>query len=410
MHFSVNYIYIAHRYLWYQHKNQTIGAMIKVCGLSIAIATCSLALVISIENGFQQATYEKMQSIYPDLIIESELENQDEELLNFLLQNHELHIKAYTLQHQTQALITTMYTTTSPLMIVFRGIDPDRQTTVSSLATKIIEPRHTPMAELLTDNGILIGSQLADLLHLKIGDQAFILYNMHHTKNLQMKFQKKPVTIVGLFKTGIDDIDSSLVYCNHSLFDTMIHDDFITHIHIKLSHHSYESTTKQKIQQRLNAHVYSWKDLYPALISAMTLEKWAMIFILFLIMCVATMNIISLIFMYITQKQRDIAILLSMNMSIFDVRKIFLTISFIIATIASLIGLSSAFIIAKLLQLYPCIKLPDNIYDTDYLPIKLELPVFFVILSITIGISLCASLYATRKLNQLNKVELLKSH
>ena len=121
-------------------------------------------------------------------------------------------------------------------------------------------------------------------------------------------------------------------------------------------------------------------------------------------------NIISLIFMYVTQKQRDIIILLCMGMKRTTIRAIFVCISMWIAIPAACMGLALAWTIGIALQHYPCLKLPDDIYDTQYIPVQLELPIFCAILVITILISLLASMYATRNIDRIQIVELLKTH
>ena len=71
----------------------------------------------------------------------------------------------------------------------------------------------------------------------------------------------------------------------------------------------------QKLRHRLGLDVYSWKDLYPSLVASLKLEKYVSFFILALILLVASMNIISLLFMQITQKRPTIALLQAMGMS-----------------------------------------------------------------------------------------------
>ena len=55
-----------------------------------------------------------------------------------------------------------------------------------------------------------------------------------------------------------------------------------------------ETAVIEKLKKRLpHLQVNSWKDLYPALVSSLKLEKYVMFFILALITLVASMNMIS---------------------------------------------------------------------------------------------------------------------
>ena len=212
-----------------------------------------------------------------------------------------------------------------------------------------------------------------------------------------------------IFKTGIDDLDNSMLFCHHDFFDQLFLHHPTDQIHLKLANIKDEPETLKKLQDTLLCDVYSWKDLYPTLLSALKLEKYAMIFILMLIVFVASMNIMSLISMYITQKKRDIAILLCFGMAQTAIKKIFIAMSMMIAAVASLIGLILAWLIGIMLQTYPFIKLPDNVYDSDYLPIQLELSVFCAIFTVTILISIVSCLFATNHVAKIKIVETLKT-
>lgn len=407
---SNNVFYLAHRYLRSKHQHKSIQIMIHVCSLGILIATCALALVISIMTGFEQATYQKMQSIYPDLIIDGQGQSFDAQAMSdFFGQDHN-GIQSWAPQRINQALMTYADNCDTPTMIIIHGINPDRESLVSSIETKIITPRRSTLLQLLQDDGIMIGSKLAESLNLQVGDNAYLLYSNGPQTTLNIQFQQYPVTVNGIFQTGIEDFDINLIYCNCQLFDELFPEHGITHIHVKLTEKKIEKKVQALLNDNLNASVYSWHDLYPTLLSAMKLEKWAMFLILILIVCVASMNIISLIFMYVTQKQRDIIILLCMGMKRRTIRAIFICISMCIAIPAASGGLALAWIIGTALQHYPCLKLPDNVYDTEYIPVTLELPIFCAILIITILISLLASMYATRNINRIQIVELLKTY
>ncbi|MBP6892436.1 ABC transporter permease [Candidatus Babeliales bacterium] len=383
--------------------------MIKICFIGILIATCSLALVISIMNGFEQATYQKMQSIYPDLIINMQDHQNNQENIQKLLHDPKLNITHTALQKYHQALLCNPEIEHTPCMLVIHGIIPENESKVSNIATKIISPKESKLEELLHDNQILIGARVAESLDLCLDDEIFILCTKEESLHLSMDFSHHQAIITGIFKTGIEELDSSMLFCHQTFFDKLFPNHSIDQIHIKLKKLQHESITIQELKKSLKEDIYSWKDLYPTLLSALKLEKYAMFFILMLIVFVASMNIMSLISMYINQKKRDIAILLCFGMQQEAIKNIFLTMSIIISAVASSIGLSIAWLIGLALQKYPCIKLPDNVYDSDYLPIKLELSVFCAIFIITIFISMIACWYATAHVSKIKIVDTLKS-
>ncbi len=404
-----SFAFIAYRYLFTKDKQSTINFMIKICFLGILVATSSLALVVSIMTGFEKATYEKIQSIYPDLIIDGQEEQFDMEKLSEILKDPVYNIEHFT-KHQTgQALIFNPENSQTPLMIMIRGIDPKKEAFVSKLDQKIIHQKQPSLENLTQNNQIIIGSKLAETTNLFVGSTANILYTHDKPAGLRITFKQAPVTISGIFKTGVEEFDNNSLYCHQDFFEELFTDQGAEEVHIKLLPQAKQQKIAHALKKRLETDVYSWTSLYPTLISALKLEKWAMFFILLLIVFVASMNIISLISMYVSQKQRDIAILICLGMHAKSIRAIFITISLLIASCATFLGLCISYAIGTTLQCFPCIKLPDNIYDTAYLPIELEAPIFLAIFLITIVISFFASILATRNIESMRVVETLKS-
>lgn len=407
---SKNFLQIAIRYLKTKHHDASIKFMIKISFIAMLCATSCLTLVISIMNGFEEATYKKMQSIYPDLIIATHDNPFDFECLHTLIADSKNGIMHSSAQKKNKVFLSTFHDITNPCILMLHGIEPQDEQQVTNLESKIIEPiENHNLCSLIQKNQILIGSQLAKNLNLKINDELFLMYCQDQLSDLCMNFDQKIVTIAGFFQTGIDELDNCMAYCHINFFDSIFPDQPYNQIHLRLKNIKTEQLSANKISEYMHCDIYSWKDLYPAIVSALKLEKYAMICILLLIILIASMNIISLMQMMIVQKKRDIAILLCFGMHPTSIRNIFITMSTFISFCATSFGLLLAFIIGIILQKYPCIKLPDNVYDTDYLPIKLECSVFFIIFITTLVISIITTVLATRHMHKIKIIETLKN-
>lgn len=404
-----SFLLIALRYLFNKQNDATINSMVKVCFVGIMIATCALALVVGVMEGFEQVTYRKMQSIYPDLIVDARGNHIDMQALKPILQEKQYHIQHFSEQQTAQALLYNNEYSTTPTVIFLHGINPEHEQNVTALFSKTISPQTSnSFTELIHDHSIFIGQKLAQNLNLSIDDTTQLLYTQDEPEQLHVTFQQQQVKIGGIFKTGIDEFDTNFAYCSSKFFNTLFPDNGITQVYLKLNDTSCEQTTSQQLKQRLNVDVYSWKDLYPTLVATLKLEKYAMFFILLLIVFVASMNIISLLFMYITQKKKEIALFISFGMRLKNVKIIFIFMSLCISFFATSCGLLLAYLIGTLLQTYPFIKLPDDAYLVTHLPIQLDPTIFCVIFIASLIISLLASIISTKKLDKLNIVQSLK--
>lgn len=338
-----------------------------ICFAGIFIGSFSLALVTAIMNGFEVVIHEKMQGIHANLIIQSYKSGINRDVLAPILRKEFPEINAFSPMATHHILLRTKdQSEDTPIVAMIKGIDPETEVLTSSLAKKIINPSPIEFSQLFTTNQIIIGKQLARNNEITIGDTVELLFLRDgQIRGKKIIFDSQPAIVSGIFDTGIDEFDNGVVYCSLPFLEQLFPNIEIEQINIALSPHTDEQTIIQKLHNRLGLDVYSWKDLYPSLVATLKLEKYVSFFIIALILLVASMNIISLLFMQITQKRPDIAILKAMGMSHRSISSIFFIIGMTISCIASFFGLLAAVGASWLLQRYPFITLPDTYYVTQ---------------------------------------------
>ena len=295
-------------------------------------------------------------------------------------------------------------------VVIIKGIDPHAETRVSSLGTKIVGLNNTPikLTQAVHDDHLIIGAQLAKILDVTVGNTTTLLFAQteeHHSRKIT--FDEKDATVGGIFTTGIDEFDSSLVLCSLPFFNELFPDAGIDQMSITLAPHTDEQSVIERLRQRLGLEVYSWKDLYPALVSALKLEKYAMVIILALIALVASMSIISLLFMQITQKRGDIAILKAMGTHDRTIASIFLIMGMGIATAGCICGILLALVAGFLLQRYPLITLPDAYY-VSHIPVTIEWQLIVMVVSIVMVLSFIATWIPAQKARSLIVAHVLR--
>jgi ABC-type lipoprotein release transport system permease subunit len=283
---------------------------------------------------------------------------------------------------------------------MLKGIDPLLEAATTSLNTKIVQhDSQKSFVELVTGNHILIGKTMAEQLDITPGSCVTLLYApQEQTNTHKIRLEHTTAYVSGTFNTGIDELDAGVVFCSFDLLHTLWPESGIEQINVRLKDGFNESECAHALRSRLHLEAYSWKELYPALVTALTLEKYAMFFILGLVMLIASMNIISLAFMHITQKRCDIAILQAMGMSVQKIRLTFLLVSAGTGFIGSLIGLVLALGIGWLLKVYPFIHLPDAYYTTSHLPVDLSWYLFASVACTVTLLNIIAAWVPTHKI------------
>ena len=167
----------------------------------------------------------------------------------------------------------------------------------------------------------------------------------------------------------------------------------------------------------INSFISNWTNKNKNFFSAIQMEKRVMAIILTLIIAVAAFNLVASLAMSVQDRKKDIAILMTIGFSKFQIIRIFVFQGFIIGFIGSLLGLALGVLIASNINIIvPFIEslfniqfLSKDIYYINELPsIIIPMDILFVIL-ISIALSLIATIYPSQMAAKLNPGEILKN-
>ena len=401
-------VFFARRYLLGTKQETAVNTMVKICFIGTAIGAFSLALVISIMQGFEKTTHERLQSINAQIIMGTNDQILDyQKIAPVLSSEFSQTVKAFN-PCCTQNIILQDPETDQPTALMIKGIDPQKEPHVTVFSKKILAPEdHSSLTNLLKDNHIIIGQKLAQQFDFVVGSDLKLLFVPDEiSSSKKISLDQKDAIVGGIFQTGIDEYDTSTMICSLSFLQEIFPNSDVSTIEMKLYPNVDEKKIISKLKQRFNVEVYSWKSMYPALVAALKLEKYAMFFILILITLVASMNMISLLFMLITHKQGDIAILRAMGMSEKNIANIFILVGMAITLFSSLFGLAGAFAVSLFLKNYPFITLPD-IYHTTHLPIAIEWPIFVFVFIVVMIVGLLSSWIPSKKARKISIASIL---
>ncbi len=442
-------MFLAWRFLWFKGKDKNISFMVKICFLSIFIGTFSLMLTLIIMNGFEKVIHDKMQGINAQVIISSPGNRLNYDDLRKTLKQDFAPVVQQVSGNSIKQVIVEHNDMRSILFI--KGVDIEREEDVSTLVSKIIQPmnlkrlKSNVLSNLLGDDQILIGYKTAKEQHIKVGDKLSILIPEAGGKK-KIFLNQKTVEVAGIFRIGLDEYDSNFAFTSLSYLNDIFDEQGVDNLTIRLRPYNpptvinltnwhdlinfdwwkktalaigsrikqffipldYDKEVIKLLKQRFpHLEINSWKDLYPDLVSSLVLEKYVMFFILALITLVATLNMISLLFMQIQNKLRDIAIMKTMGLANKPIRSIFLALGMTITILASLSGLGCAALIGYFLERYPFIQLPD-VYYVSYLPARMDSEIFVVVFLVTILLGFLATWIPAQRTKGINVAQVLR--
>ena len=387
--------------------------------LGISIGVMALIIVMSVMNGFHFELKKRILDATSHIEITGGLDNQDE--INQLIKKITdlKHVKAVSPYVSGEGLLSNRSVNRGVLV---KGIDPQYENNVNQLLNKVVKGSTKFSSKPFE---IIIGVDLARLLGVDIGDDVSLLIPKLNFSPIGNYPTIKKFNIVGIFDAGIYEFDSSVALIDYQDAQKI----FFKNQKTKFSAMQIQLTDSNKtlnvesdikkilIELNINSFINNWTNKNKNFFSAIQMEKRVMAIILTLIIAVAAFNLVASLAMSVQDRKKDIAILMTIGFSKFQIIRIFIFQGFIVGFIGSLLGLFFGVVIASNINtIVPFIEglfniqfLSKDIYYINELPsIIIPMDIVFVIL-VSIILSLLATIYPSQIAAKLNPGEILKN-
>ncbi len=390
-------LFISWRYLITKRKEKFISLISVISVLGIAIGVMALIVVIGVMTGFDRDLRDKIVGNYSHITIAG-YNGIDEKEYGKILEKISANpqIKGVSPYVQGQVLIKAG---TRVFAAGLKGINPSTESSV----TKIKQYLTAGKIDNLGPDKVIIGKELAAYLGLFLNSDLLTYSSLGKERVLK---------VVGIFNSGMYDYDLNLIFSDtKTAQDILGLNNKFSAIAVKLDNLNLADKVKGEISSVLgfDYNIRTWMEANQNFFAALKLEKLTMFIILTLIILVASFNIISTLVVMVVDKTRDIGILKAIGMSSVRIRNIFTYQGFIIGVLGIFSGTAGGILLCVLLKKYQFIKLPQDIYYIDRLPVFIEFwPDIALIILAAIAITLISTIYPARKASRLNPVEALR--
>jgi lipoprotein-releasing system permease protein len=323
-----------------------------------------------------------------------------------------------------QVLLTTQ---TGVQGIVIRGIDPQREGTVTELAKNLstgeladlsrpVKVRQPPADDpsgpaVETEKpGIILGKELALRLGVFVGDTVNVVSPpAGPISAIGMVPKIRTFALVALFQSGMYEYDSSLAYIDLAEAQKFFNmGQTVTGIEIKVTDVFRAAETARSVEQSLGFAygARDWMQMNRNLFSALKLEKTMMFLLLVLITIVASFNIVSTLTMIVTEKQKEIAILKAMGATRKSIRRIFMLNGLIIGLSGTAIGIPLGYAFLWLIQAFWTFD--PSVYYISRIPVHVQALDVLLVAGSAIVISFVATVYPSLQAAKLEPVAALR--
>ncbi|MDL2228198.1 ABC transporter permease [Bacteroidales bacterium OttesenSCG-928-K03] len=371
------------------NKNDYSGNIVKIAIGTIALGVIVMLFAVFIVTGFKNQIEKKVAGFVGHLRVsnfdyneswESKPIEIDQEYIDNISNLKHIHsVNQYALK---AGILKTREDIEG---IVFKGIGEDFD--FENFSGEILEGRIPKYSQERNNDSILISKNIADKLNLSIDEKidAYFLYDQTP--------RVRRFIISGIYSSGFGDYDKTFIISDINIIrqlNNWTNEQCAGYeIYLNSISNIYSACDEILPFVPYNCQLQTVYDINPQVFDWLSLQdvNVAVLLSIMSIVCIVTM--ISVLIIIIIEKTSMIGILKSLGMNNSGIRKIFMVKAAYIIGIGVLLGNVIALILSYIQIKFSIIKLPQESYYVNTVPIEIN---FWQVISIDLGIFLICML------------------
>ena len=397
-------VFLAFRYLRSRHKRRLARATSIAAILGICMGVAALIVAFALSNGFRDEMRDKILQGTAHLSV---LRTDGRPLENYA----EVASRVKQVQGVVSVAATTYdgalaYGSKSSGYAVIRGTEKEAVQLAERqwMREGSFGPLFGPVSTTEPPNAV-VGADLAARIGLSVGE-VFHVIPAQSTSNVTRRLR-----VAGIFRSGLFEYDSTWIYVpletagafagnNHtaSVLSVQVNDaDNVRHISADVSKALGNSYT-----------IVDWQQANQPLFSALALERRMGLFIIGLIIAIATLNITTMLILVVVERRRDIAILNALGATRAGVMMVFIIEGAVIGAIGAVTGVVLGFVLCVIGNHYKLVSLPADVYSISNVPLVPKPGEMILAAFVAFVLSVLATIYPARAASRLRPVEALR--
>jgi lipoprotein-releasing system permease protein len=401
--------FVARRYLRSPHRPAILRLITLFSVIGVAAGVATLVIALSMNSGFRETLQDRLLGVTAHISLTRPGSGG---IPNYLALSDKLQ-QMPGVRSVTPAIYETVLLSFNGQArgVVTKGIDVDREKKSDEALQKLTSGLldFSPDADGI--DGLLIGKQLADEWKMRPGDFVTLTSPQGRLTPFGLLPRTRRFRVAGVFESGFYDYDENWCFVSLSAAQSLAGAGDIVNV---LEFRLVKPELAQQIAlaaERAAGQGYSaatWMEENQALFRALKLEKLVTAIFIGLITFVAGLNILVVLSMTVTDKARDIAVLLSLGARREQVRRIFLYQGLAIGASGTTLGLVVGYAFAWIAGTYQLIPLDPQVYAVPYVPFHPNFLDGLWIAIAAMSIAMVATLLPAREAARLLPVEILR--
>jgi lipoprotein-releasing system permease protein len=394
-------VFLAFRYLRSRRKRRLARATSIAAILGICMGVAALIVAFALSNGFRDEMREKiLQGTAHISVVRADgrpIENYSE-LANRL--------------REVEGVVSASATTYDGAIArgpkgsgyaVIRGIENEngqaRQWLSEGLFGPLFEPSQTTV-------NTVVGAELAARIGVAVGDVFQII-----PANETAAGPTRRLRVAGIFRSGLFEYDSTWIYV---AFDTATvlagnnHAASVMSVQVNDADNVKQVAAAMRKTLGNSYTLIDWQQANQPLFAALALERRMGLFIIGLIIAIATLNITTMLILVVVERRRDIAILGALGATRTGVMLLFVIEGAVVGAVGAIAGVALGLLACFVGNYFKLVSLPADVYSISNVPLIARPSEMFLSALIAFALSVLATIYPARAAARMQPVEALR--
>ncbi len=403
-------LFVATRYLRAKRKQAVISVITVISIAGVAAGVMALVIAIAINNGFRNTLQRSLLGTTAHVMLLAK--ESSEGISNWKKLDPELrklpHVVSVAPGLYGTVLLSGPLGGSQSSGAILKGVPVD---TPPDMLLHLKQGSFDALKDTTGLPGIILGARLAQNTGMLLHSVANVISPQGELTPFGPKLTRYQFRVVGIFESGFYEIDSNYAFTAlptaQMVFDV---GNVVSSIELRLDD-IYEAPEVAKAAEKVTGPslvANTWMEQYRQILSALNTEKVVTAVTIGLIQLVAALNILITLVMMVMEKNRDIALLMSMGAKRRQIRKIFLCQGVLIGLVGTAIGLILGYGLSIVADRYHWIALNQDVYSLSYVPFNPRWQDGIWIAAAAIFISFIATLYPATSATKVAPVEALR--
>jgi lipoprotein-releasing system permease protein len=402
-----------------RRRRATFTALIAVAGVGIGVA--ALVIVLSVMNGFGGMVWDRLLGINAHITVRraySAPMGDYGKLVETLAAHPDVVGASPFIQSAGFVIRKPPDAPAFKSAVMVRGVDAEGLRATSDIDNYLwagdVDLGEQPSEGRGKVYGVVIGKVLAEKLGAALLGTEIRLLVFPDNEMLMSVPPMRKYVVTGIFDSGYYEFDSGLVFVSLKAAQRDAGwGDEVSGVRLRLTDPFLADAVSGDLRDAIanvypRAFVSSWMYEQGNLYVWIRLEKWFSFIALSLIVVVAGFNIISILTMNVTERRREIGILMAMGATPRSIARIFTLEGLAIGLGGVAMGDALGFLLCWIQETFEVLKLPGDVYIIDALPVDMQLFDFIAISGLAVFLCYLFTRFPARDAASLDPVESIR--